>query len=232
MTGVGLLPVIASMGLRHGLDPDHLAAIDGLSRFHPSRWNGFLFALGHGVLVTLLAVGFGHLLARVLEPYTVYLLLAIGVVNLWRLVHPAHDHSMHRRLPHFVQASPLMLGVIFGMGFETASQLSVLLLAGRFNPWLLGTVFCAGMMVVDGTDGVLAARTQRLARAGSFRAKRASSILGVLVVLFSFLLVAAEITKYDVDRVALPLGLVLFLALIGLRWWSATSDEPSGGLSA
>lgn len=69
-------------------------------------------------------------------------------------------------------------------------------------------------MLVDGTDGVLAARTQRLAQAGSSRAKRASS---VLVVLFSFSLVTAEIRKWDVDRVAFPLGLVLFLALIGLH---------------
>jgi high-affinity nickel-transport protein len=71
MKEIALLSFIAALGLRYGLDPDHLAAIDGLLRFHPSRWNGLFFALGHGVLVTALAVGFGHSLARWIEPYTI-----------------------------------------------------------------------------------------------------------------------------------------------------------------
>jgi hypothetical protein len=76
--GAALLTIVAALGMRHGVDPDHLAAIDGLTRFHPSRWNGVLFALGHGILVTILAVGFGTLLARVIAPYTAWILLALG----------------------------------------------------------------------------------------------------------------------------------------------------------
>lgn len=44
-----------ALGMRHGVDPDHLAAVDGLSRVRPSALNGALFALGHGGAVTLLA---------------------------------------------------------------------------------------------------------------------------------------------------------------------------------
>ncbi len=39
-SGLGVLAIVAALGMRHGVDPDHLSAIDGLSRFHPSRWNG------------------------------------------------------------------------------------------------------------------------------------------------------------------------------------------------
>src|SRR5690242_21614220 len=57
-----LAAVVFLLGLKHGLDPDHLAAIDGLTRFNAgrrpivSRWSGLLFSAGHGVVVTLVAV--------------------------------------------------------------------------------------------------------------------------------------------------------------------------------
>src|SRR5438105_10893582 len=57
-----LVAVVFFLGLKHGLDPDHLAAIDGLTRFNSgrrprlSRWSGALFSAGHGILVTLVAI--------------------------------------------------------------------------------------------------------------------------------------------------------------------------------
>lgn len=50
---VTLVALAFILGLRHGLDADHLATIDGLTRFnvqaHPkmARWCGALFSLGH-----------------------------------------------------------------------------------------------------------------------------------------------------------------------------------------
>ena len=46
------------LGLRHGLDPDHIACIDGLTwralnhEHQHAHWIGTLFAIGHGLLVT------------------------------------------------------------------------------------------------------------------------------------------------------------------------------------
>ncbi|MFT4111289.1 hypothetical protein [Silvibacterium sp.] len=218
MNGSALISVVAALGMRHGVDPDHLSVIDGLSRFHPSRWNGVLFAMGHGIIVTVLAVGFGKLLAGYVEPYTPWILLLLGVANLWRLLRP-RPHK-HPKPPKIFRASPLLLGVLFGMGFETASQLSAILLAGELNPWILGLVFSIGMMLVDGTDGLLAARTQQLARTGHTRSLQSSRALGVLVVVVSFTLAAGEFAGVDLNRFALPLGLILFAAVIGLRLWS------------
>src|SRR2546423_13527225 len=54
--------VVFLLGLKHGLDPGHLAAIDGLTRFNAarrrllSRWSGLLFSAGHGVVVTGVAI--------------------------------------------------------------------------------------------------------------------------------------------------------------------------------
>jgi high-affinity nickel-transport protein len=57
----GLLLMLV-LGLRHGLDPDHIACIDGLTSRPMQRghrhgaWVGTLFAIGHGLLVTVIAV--------------------------------------------------------------------------------------------------------------------------------------------------------------------------------
>jgi hypothetical protein len=107
MKGAALVTVIAALGMRHGVDPDHLSVIDGLSRFHPSRWNRVYFALAHGITVTLLAVGFGKLLAGIVAPYTVWILLALGFANLWRLWRP--KQHKHPKPPRLFQASPLLL---------------------------------------------------------------------------------------------------------------------------
>ena len=234
MTHSALLALALALGLRHGVDPDHLAVIDGLSRLRPSRWNGVFFALGHGFLVTLIAVGVGGLLARYLEPYAPWLLILLGGISIWRLLCPAMHR--HRSFFRIAGTSPLLLGIFFGAGFETASQLSALVLAADLNPWVLGVMFSAGMIVVDGTDGYLASRTQIRAIAGGGRAQRASRALGVFVVVFSFGLGGAELLKLGVDRVALPLGCVLFIYLIGLRVWSAREpaellqrDQPQSG---
>ena len=227
MKGAALVTVIAALGMRHGVDPDHLSVIDGLSRFHPSRWNGVYFALGHGIIVTLLAIGFGKLLAGVVAPYTVWILLALGFANLWRLWRP--KQHKHPKPPRLFQASPLLLGVLFGMGFETASQLSAILLAGQLNPWTLGVVFSLGMVLVDGTDGFLAARTQQLALTGHNRSVRSSRALGVLVVVVSFGVAVGELAGVDLNLMALPLGVVLFASVVFLRLWSvgARWNRPS-----
>jgi high-affinity nickel-transport protein len=116
--------------------------------------------------------------------------------------------------------------MLLAAGFETSSQLSALILAGETNPWLLGAAFSGGMIMVDGLDGFLAANTQRLARSGGRNAKLASMTLGVLVVLFSFGLGGLELAGVELDRIALPLGLVLFAAVLGIRVW-ARSDSPA-----
>jgi high-affinity nickel-transport protein len=225
MTHATLLALAFALGMRHGLDPDHLAVIDGLSYIYPSRLNGILFAVGHGVLVTLLAVGVGSISARVIEPYAPWFLIIMGIVNLWRLCRPiAHKH---RRLSRFPTTSPLLLGIIFGAGFETASQLSAFALVADINPWILGATFSGAMILVDGADGYLAAQAQRNSVVGNLRAVRASRILGVLISTFSFVLGGTELLKINLDGIALPLGCILFATLIVLRLWSARSLKPN-----
>lgn len=106
---LGLTALVFALGVKHGLDPDHLVAIDGLTRAaarrEPSsasgaaqvaRWVGLFFSLGHGAIVTLVGLAVA-LYARQwqapgwLEPLgatiSVGVLVVLGVANLvmvWR----------------------------------------------------------------------------------------------------------------------------------------------------
>jgi high-affinity nickel-transport protein len=216
-----ILLVGLALGMRHGTDPDHLAAIDGLTRIRPRSMNGVYFALGHGLVVTLIAAGIGRFLAERLEFLSPWMLILIGVMNLWRLLRPAPP--LVDVQPPLI-AQPMLLGMLLAAGFETSSQLSALILAGRSNPWLLGVAFSGGMVLVDGLDGFFAAATQRNATAGLVVAKSASRVLGIVVVAFSFGLGGAELAGIDLDRIALPLGLTLFAAVLAIRVWARSVD--------
>ena len=206
MTGLELLAV--ALGMRHGVDPDHLAAVDGLSRVRPSPLNGVLFALGHGEVVTLLAFPEAlHLPA--------FLLLLVAALNLYRLLKPTPP-TPPKGLPLL---NPLLLGVLFGLGFETASQLSALALSAELSPLRLGAFFTLGMLLVDGVDGLLASRLQNLAK-DSRRAEEASRLLGWAVVAVALVLALAELGGVDLEAFALPLGLGLFGLLVSLRLYA------------
>ena len=189
MTGLELLAV--ALGMRHGVDPDHLAAVDGLSRVRPSPLNGVLFALGHGGVVTLLAFPAASLLGPT-------------------------PPTPPKGLPLL---NPLLLGVLFGLGFETASQLSALALSAELSPLRLGAFFTLGMLLVDGVDGLLASRLQNLAK-DSRRAEEASRLLGWAVVAVALVLALAELGGVDLEAFALPLGLGLFGLLVSLRLYA------------
>lgn len=222
------LLVALALGVRHGTDPDHLTAIDGLSRIRPRPANGLLFAVGHGAIVTLLAAGIGHLVAGRVAFLGPWVLIGIGAVNLWKVLQPFQPAAAKNP----IVAQPFLLGMFLAAGFETSSQLSALVLADRTNPWLLGAVFSAGMALVDGIDGYLAASTLNLASNGDANARFASRVLGIVVVLFSFGLGGAELAGAELDWLALPIGLTLFAVVIAVRVWARSGAYFPGTIAA
>ena len=57
-----LASLVFVLGMKHGFDADHLATIDGLTRYNArqnpalARYCGVLFSLGHGAVVVLIAL--------------------------------------------------------------------------------------------------------------------------------------------------------------------------------
>lgn len=101
------------LGMLHAFDPDHLAAVSGLTgaRAGESGWRNGLrisghWALGHGVTLLLLAMPvlfLGFVLPSAFGSYVEMaigaVLMALGFTVLWRALHP-HLHHHGRLLPH------------------------------------------------------------------------------------------------------------------------------------
>lgn len=146
-----LCALVFLLGMRHGFDADHLAAIDGLTRLNQRRglalahYCGVLFSAGHGLVVMVIAVVVGSASAHWVPPewldafgawVSIAFLLALGLVNLSAvLATPAGQtvalvgvkgRLLGRALGRTAQArSPLgvaAVGALFALSFDTISQ--------------------------------------------------------------------------------------------------------------
>src|SRR5688572_10876844 len=89
---LGLAALVFLLGVRHGFDPDHLIAIDGLTRSSRSRWSGLFFSLGHGAVVTLVALAVALAATQWRAPawleelgaaIAISVLVVLGAANVW-----------------------------------------------------------------------------------------------------------------------------------------------------
>jgi len=186
------------LGLRHGADPDHLAAIDNITRRVASdrplagKFVGGLFAVGHTVMVLAIAAligtvgrrlgAFGSGLERAGTWLSIAILIAMAALNLRRLLWSPQSAPAGIRtalvLPLFRESKSALIalpvGFLFGLGFETSSQIAayVMIAAGSFIDALcVGAAFCAGMICTDTCDSVLV--TKLLGNGNTARASRA-----------------------------------------------------------
>nr|MDP2190733.1 nickel transporter [Rhodoferax sp.] len=248
-----LLALAFTLGLKHGFDADHLATIDGLTRFNAgkrvARWCGFLFSLGHGMVVMAVAVGVGALARTWQVPQwvddlgawiAIGFLTALGVLNLAAVL-SAKPHEVvrpvglkGRLLGRFAStANPLLIalvGALFALSFDTMSQAALFALAGTqfggvAHSALLGLLFMAGMMVTDGVNGLWIAR---LLRRADQLACVASRVMGLAVAGLSLLVAAHGVLKYFYPTVAgfgegreLAFGLIV-VAVLAISFLAAT----------
>ncbi|MEQ1692318.1 MAG: hypothetical protein ABMA00_13590, partial [Gemmatimonas sp.] len=146
-----LCALVFLLGMRHGLDADHLAAIDGLTRLSSrqergyARYCGALFSLGHGIVVLSIAALAGTLGSHWVPPswfeslgsiISIGFLAVIGIVNL-RAVLSADSlavvplvglrgkalNRLLARLGRTQGAAAVMgAGSLFALSFDTLSQ--------------------------------------------------------------------------------------------------------------
>jgi len=211
MLGTALLAY--SLGLRHAVDADHIAAIDNVTRKLMQEGKrptsiGFWFAFGHSLILFLAAFAiaaasntlpsrFGSLLAPwndvgaiVRTSVSTLFLFVVAGMNLTIL---AGVWRTFRRVPGDRELAPqesdtalntgglltrlfkpvfglvtkdwhmLPLGFLFGLSFDTASEIGLLGISGTqagegMPVWLImvfPALFAAGMALIDTTDGVL-----------------------------------------------------------------------------
>jgi high-affinity nickel-transport protein len=197
-----------SLGLRHALDADHIAAIDNVTRKllqdgERSVSVGFYFALGHSTVVAIASVAIALAARSLTDQLAAYrdiggvigtsasalFLLAIAIANMTVLAglvrafrRVSNGGTLHeddieellqqrgwlarlfRPLFRLVSRSWHLfpVGVLFALGFETASEISLFGLSAKasdgMSSWsvlVFPALFAAGMTLADTADGVL-----------------------------------------------------------------------------
>jgi nickel/cobalt transporter (NiCoT) family protein len=198
-----------SLGLRHAVDADHIAAIDNVTRKLVQTGKrpvgvGLMFSLGHSTIVlvgaaaiagTALALqdrlnGIRDIGSLIGTFVSAFFLFAIGIVNLVvlrsiyftfvrvRSGKPYVEEDFDMLLGNRGFLSRLFrpmfriitetwhmypLGLLFGLGFDTATEIGVLGLsaAGVSSGLSFGSIlvfpvlFAAGMSLIDTTDSIL-----------------------------------------------------------------------------
>jgi len=210
------------LGLKHGLDADHLVAIDGLTRYNNpldrrlARWCGVLFSLGHGGVVVGVALAVGLAAERWIVPgwvedvgvwISIAFLTALGLLNLAAVLRTPSDRvvapvGIRGRL--FVRltqtshpAAIALVGALFAISFDTLSQAALFALtANQFGGWehavVLGLLFMLGMTIADGANGLWIAA---LLRSADARALVASRVLGLAVAALSLSVAAFALAE-------------------------------------
>jgi high-affinity nickel-transport protein len=176
------LPAMITLGLRHALDPDHITAIDNLVRLHnaakKARWVGAGFSIGHMISVLAEMILIIYIIGSVTRVDVlsfwggiigVSALATIGAVNIYSMKKWGKTGSailaskiLHRTGMLGPFKSSLVTGLVFGLGFDTATQISAITLSAIASATLgvqvalvLAGFFAIGMIPVDTLDSVV-----------------------------------------------------------------------------
>ncbi len=202
-----LLILTFVLGMKHGFDADHLATIDGMTRFNmrvrPSlaRYCGLLFSLGHGAVVVLIALTVSLLTQQWQVPdwfellgslISIAFLFALGAINIHAVLKTDADQLVQPvglkgrwlgRLQHAHHPVLVALvGALFALSFDTMSQAAFFALtATQFGGWqhalALALLFLLGMLCTDGINGYWIARLIKRADQAALIASRVMSLV-------------------------------------------------------
>jgi nickel/cobalt transporter (NiCoT) family protein len=227
--GFGLAALVFLLGLRHGLDPDHLVAIDGLTGCNQNkarRWCGLYFSLGHGVVVTLVGLAVAVAATEWQPPgwlrelgawISIGVLAVLGLANLMMLLRTAGDRPValvgirsrwfagqlaRNSHPVFIAA----IGAAFALSFDTithalAFSLTGAALAGWLFATLLGLVFTLGMVLVDALNGLWVARM------------RGSRVMSATIGLLCLAIAASALAELELAKPLLSVGSIVVVIL-------------------
>ena len=176
------IPTMILLGLRHALDLDHITAIDNLVRLHnatrKSQWIGAGFSLGHMISVLaemILIIYFIGSITRVDQlsfwggVIGVIALGGIGAINIYSMKKWGKTGSAILASKILARigvmkpfSSALIAGIVFGLGFDTATQISAITLSAVASATLgvqvalvLAGFFAAGMVPLDTLDSYI-----------------------------------------------------------------------------
>ncbi|MFZ5512326.1 MAG: nickel transporter [Pseudomonadota bacterium] len=220
---LALMLLVFTLGAKHGLDADHLATIDGLTRFNAranprlARFCGVLFSLGHGAVVVGIALAVGAATERWEVPgwledlgviISIGFLTLLGCLNVVAVLGAQPGDVVQpvgfkgRFLGRLQRTgNPLLIagvGALFALSFDTMSQAALFAVTGSqfggvAHALALGLLFLLGMLVMDGINGLWIAR---LIRRADRLACIASRVMGLAIAGLSLAIAAFGAAKY------------------------------------
>ena len=191
------IPTMVLLGLRHALDVDHITAIDNLVRLHNatrnSQWIGAGFSLGHMISVLAEMILIIYFMGSITSVDNLSFwggvigaiaLGVIGAVNVYSLKKWGKTGSAILATKILSRigimnpfSSALITGIVFGLGFDTATQISAMTLSAVASATLgvqvalvLAGFFAMGMIPIDTLDSfILRSTFSRIFNTRGFR---------------------------------------------------------------
>jgi len=206
---LGTAMLAFTFGLRHGLDADHIAAIDNVTRKLMQEEKrpvsvGLFFSLGHSTIVIALTVAIaitattlqtkfesfktvGGVVGTIVSAFFLFAIALANIIvlsSIYRTFLTVKNGGsfveedldlmlsnrgllgrLFRRFFRLIERSWQMypLGVLFGLGFDTATEVGLLGIAATqasdgLSIWsilVFPALFTAGMTLIDTTDSIL-----------------------------------------------------------------------------
>ena len=192
-------PSMLMLGMRHAVDVDHITAIDNLVRLHNAnkraRWVGTGFSIGHmtSVVAEMLLIIYviGSATSSKVDQISLWggvigaiALATIGAVNIYSVRKWGKTGSAILAGKISTRAgvlgpfgSAIITGLVFGLGFDTATQISAITLSAVASATLgvqvaliLAGFFAIGMIPIDTLDSmVLRSAFARIFHTKAFR---------------------------------------------------------------
>src|SRR4030095_8479980 len=172
--GLVSIPTMVLLGLRHALDVDHISAIDNLVRLHnatrKSQWIGAGFSLGHMISVLAEMILIIYFMGSITSVDNLsFWVGVIGAVNVYSLKKWGKTGSAILATKILSRigimnpfSSALITGIVFGLGFDTATQISAITLSAVASATLgvqvalvLAGFFAIGMIPIDTLDSII-----------------------------------------------------------------------------
>ncbi|CAG8505258.1 4870_t:CDS:2 [Ambispora gerdemannii] len=268
-TLMGTAALAYTLGLRHAVDADHLAAIDNVTRKllqsngHPTTV-GLFFSLGHSTIVICVSIAIVVTTTTIKETFgdfekiggligasiSAAFLFLIGLMNTivfisvfktlrrMRQTGTFEEESIEeimnsggvlgrffKPIYQFIDSSWKMypLGVLFGLGFDTSTEVGLLGIAAvqanhGLPVWLImffPLLFTAGMALIDTADGILMLGAYTWAYINPIRKIYYNLVITFLSIVVAFVIGGIELLNIIGDKLELEGPFWGFFAMLG-----------------
>jgi nickel/cobalt transporter (NiCoT) family protein len=214
MASFSLILLVFVLGLRHGLDADHLACIDGLSRYNwrmgspIARWVGTLFSFGHGLVVAIVTIILCMFMKDFKFPYyfdtivtwvSIISLFLVGTLNIFNLLRVKSANTdfqlrgiMGKIIPRIAKETTnpfliILVGGIFALAADTVSQTAVwAFAAGNSGGYMPIILGLTFMIGIMLTDTIDSLVAYRMINQSSKMGQSGSRIMGWLIVVLAY----------------------------------------------